>query len=445
MGQACTTCHEQSLPAASSGVGMCTSAPLVDLKDDMLTLSQTWVKRSEAVEECDLDPSTDESTAASSSSGLGNNNVKKLVELDPAEYHMQKLPLSVDIPVFDINLHEGAVARRNVERYYTLCKSSLGLHVTTSCFSPWRMNKKTNGHAKIIPVHPTDPEAVRTFFFDDNLEWGGQESSPGICNLRDARTGDFVGFAEGQNGFVRERAARHTVIFHSEQYRVVLVKANILDAMEDNEYFASIVERFSKPGEKFCIYMDVNSTIVCNDTIQGKNLGSTLLSTMFEFIELRPHEPYTLSFDSHPAIRIEKPKNFKTIVKEITADSHESYGAFWTEERCWDLFCELDEVGDVSWSGDDGVFTFDACQTLFQEYLVSLGRSIKKDGIAPSWFRVYEKLKNQHAIILNSFGVDTRKVILATMPCEQAALQVTVNHELWEARDMQKFEGQFMT
>eukprot|EP00415_Alexandrium_ostenfeldii_P003953 UN3953 len=87
--------------------------------------------------------------------------------------------------------------------------------------------------------------------------------------------------------------------------------------------------------------------------------------------------------------------------------------------------------------------TLEAFQDLFQEYLVSLQAVTTKDGIANSWFRVFEGLKGQHTIVLNSFGVDTRKVVLATVPNESRVLQIAVNYEMWDSRDVTKFEGQF--
>mmetsp|Transcript_17793 Transcript_17793/g.38108 ORF Transcript_17793/g.38108 Transcript_17793/m.38108 type:complete len:431 (-) Transcript_17793:154-1446(-) len=427
-------------------LGLC--GPLVDLTDDFLSLTARWSRDvTTADEDCDSEKQ-DYSTAASSSTSLGQDDAPKAPncnnsQLDAALDRMKKLPVGTDACVFDINLHEGMDVRQNIQEYLALCKMSVGLHVTTSCFALWRKQGKTNGSGKVIPVSCGEPEAPRVFFFDDNLEWDGQHSSSGICNLRDTTTGEFVSFAEGENGFCVDHVARHTVIHHSDIYKAVLVKANILDAMEDPEYFTSIVERYVSPGEQIIIYMDVNSTIVCNDTIQGKDLGGTLLSTMFEFIELRPNAPFVLSFDGHDPIRIEKSKKLKTIVKEVTAKSHEAYGAFWTEDKCWRLFSEVAQHGQVTWSGRPGAFSLDDCQSLFQEYLVSLGRIVNKDGIAPSWFQVFSKLKGEHAIFLNSFGVDTRKVILATVPDEQNVMQVTVNYDLWEARDVQKFEGQF--
>lgn len=347
--------------------------------------------------------------------------------------------------VFNINLHEGSQCRQNVERYYCLCKDFSDLHVTTSCFTIWRQHKKTNGYAKVIPAVASGDanEAVRIFFFDDNLDWEGHETSPGICNLRDVSTGKFVDFGEGHNGFRREHAARHTVIHHSTEFNNVLVKANILDAMEDPEYFANIIHKYSQKGEKIIVFMDVNSTIVCNDTVQGKDLAGTLLSTLFEFIELRPTTPFDLTWDSEEPIRVDKTKSLKQLVKEITHNNSGVYSAFWTEPICWKFFSELVPRGDLRWVGEEQLMTLEALQGLFQEYLVSLEAVTTKDGIADSWFRVFEGLKGQHTVVLNSFGVDTRKVILATVPNEKRVLQITVNYEIWDSRDVTKFESQF--
>jgi len=369
------------------------------------------------------------------------------ISVNESQYHVKPLYLkSTACKVFDINLHEGPLGRQNVERYYCLCKDFSDLHVTTSCFTIWRQHKKTNGHAKVIPAVASGAEdAVRIFFFDDNLDWDGHETSPGICNLRDVATGKFVDFGEGVNGFRRDHAARHTVIHHSTEYRNVLVKANILDAMEDPEYFSSIVNKFSQADERIIVFMDVNSTIVCNDTVQGKDLAGTLLSTMFEFIQFRPASPFELTWDSHPPLQVKETKSLKQLVKQITGTNHEAYGAFWTESNCWGFYGELGRRGETRWVGEGEPMSLEALRALFQEYAASVQAVTTEDGIASSWFRVFEGLKGRHTVVLNSFGVDTRKVVLATLASEKRVLQITVNHELWDARDVSKFESQFQS
>lgn len=380
--------------------------------------------------------------------------------LELGQYNMERLRLGANFHVFNINLHEGEDCRQNVERYYRLCKDFKGLHVTTSCFTVWRKNKKTNGFAKVIPAianatasprksgKDKDPgRPVRVFFFDDNLEWEGGETHSGICNLRDVQTGRFVDFGEGTNGFRRADSGRHTAIHYSTEYRAVLVKANILDAMEDPEYFTSLIRRFSEPGEYLIVYMDVNSTIMCNDSMQGKDWGGTLLGTLFEFIELRPKEGFDLDFTStagtFAALRVDKPKTMKALVKDLCGTNHIGYSAFWTEDICYSFFDELARYGELIWIGQETPLTLEAFQRLFQDHLGSIRRVTTKDGIAASWFRVAEELQKDHTVVLNSFGVDTRKVVLATAKDEKDVQQVTVNYELWDQRDVKKFESQF--
>jgi hypothetical protein len=286
-------------------------------------------------------------------------------------------------------------------------------------------------------------DKVRIFFFDDNLEWDGTEKSSGICNLRDVASGDFVEFTEGKNGFVKDRAARHTVIYSSSEYDNVLVKANILDAMEDPEYFSSIIARYTKPSERIIVYMDVNSTILCNDSVQGKDLAGTLLSTIFEFVELKPTDPFDLDFDGHPTQNVSKTRTLKQLVKEVTGDDHKASANFFTEASCWRFYEELASRGQMRWLGEGEDLTLEAARKLFNHYLGALEKVQTKDGLAQSWFRVFDSLRERDTMVLNSFGVDTRKVILATVPDESRVLQVTVNHGMWEERDVKKYASQF--
>jgi len=365
------------------------------------------------------------------------------LNIDGGRYNLNTLSVGMSHHVFDINLHEAPDSKQNVNNYYRLCKDHLGLHVTTSCFTAWRKAKKANCFSKIIPAVPCDGvEKIRVFFFDDNLEWDGCEESSGICNLRHAETGEFVEFAAGKNGFVRDTAARHTVLYHSTKYRNVLVKANILDAMEDPHYFFTIIKRFTTPSDKLIIFMDVNSTMLCNDTVQAKDLTNTLLSTMFEFVEFRPQEAFDLNFESWH-IRVEKLKTMKQLVKDMIANDRDAYASFWTPERCWKLYGELEIKGKVTWHGQQGSFRLDACQDLFNSYLARLPKVMTRDGIAGSWFQLYDGLHGEHTIVLNSFGVDTRKVVLATVPDERRVIHLTVNYDLWDERDKRTFSEQF--
>lgn len=374
---------------------------------------------------------------------------EKEFAIKESKYSLQELPLATSHMVFSIDFYATSDScKQAVYGYFRLCKDYPGLHVTTSCFIAWRKNKKTNGSGKVIPALTPGKKCgdrpSRVFFFDDNLEFDGKEASSGICNLRDISTGCFVEFTEGKNGFVCDKAARQTIIHHSPDCRVVLIKANILDAMADLEYFSNIVKKYSEPGEQIIVYMDVNATIVCNDSIQGKDVAMTLLGTMFEFVELRPTEAFDLIYEDHPPLKVEKAKNFKQLIKEITLTSHITYTAFWEETNCWNFFDYISTKGEVRWVGGAEIMTKEKFKVLFKDYLKGVASSLREDGIAYSWFKVFETLQAAgHTVVLNSFGVDTWKVVKATLPKGDNVLQVAVNHELWDERDANKFRDQF--
>ncbi|CAE7669515.1 unnamed protein product [Symbiodinium pilosum] len=368
---------------------------------------------------------------------------------------LQRIEVTSGRFVYNLDLHGELAIGQNLRSYFQTCSEHRKLQVTTSCFAAWRKNKKVNGFAKIIPVAKEgswselkeldDIRPFRVFFFDDNLEFGGKETSPGICNLRDLATGHFVEFAEGQNDFVQERFARHTIVQHSKLWRAVLVKANILDAMEDKEYFASLIAKFAEPSDTLVVFMDVNATIACNDTVQGKDLAVTLLGTMFELMELRPKPPgFSLKWAGLNEIHVEKVKTLKALIKDMTADDHEAYTKFWREGNCWSFLSHVLQHGEVRWVTGTEPMTLEAVKDLFSSYMRTVPSAVDKDGITNSWFHVYANmLKDRHATILNSFGVDTRKVTMATVSDEMDVLHIAINHDMWDERDVKKYSDQF--
>jgi len=322
------------------------------------------------------------------------------------------------------------------------------LLVTTSCFSVWSQNGKTNGFAKVIPAvparHVSGNVKPRVFFFDDNIEMKGLESSPGICNLRDVATGDFVDFGVGMNGFSSETVASHTVVHHSSAYRNVLVKVNILDAMEDPEYFTKILERFSEPDEKALVFMDVNSSIMCADSTNNRGLSSVLLSTLFEFFELRPHDKFEFQWDARPKLEVAKKISLKDVVKKISKGDADYYNGFYDLGTCLRFFTELSKHGTVRWTSTGDAVTPAGFAATYEKYIASTAGSLSEHGITQSWFRLYDALQvGQHTTVLNSFGIDTQTIVRKTVPDDAAPLQLTVNHSLWEQRDKEKFEQSF--
>merc|ERR1712151_42694 len=81
-----------------------------------------------------------------------------------------------------------------------------------------------------------------------------------------------------------------------------------------------------------------------------------------------------------------------------------------------------------------------------QRYLTMMDGSATQEGIIRSWFFAWEHIQKNHgSMILNSFGVDTRKVITKTLHNELFAMSLTINFDLWDARDKKKFEDQYDT
>jgi hypothetical protein len=352
------------------------------------------------------------------------------------------------ISVFNFDLHNDEVMALHLQRYHTICRHAVGLHVTTSCFTTWRQSKKANSHGKVIPTVSSSGSSAsgmahRVFFFDDNLELDGLHASPGICNLRNVDTGNFVDFAVGKNGFQAGQAGRHTIVLYSNSYNCVLVKANILDAIEDQEYFTNIIEKYSMPDEKIVVFMDVNSTIVCNDSVQSKDMSASLLSTMFELMELTPRTTFNIGWGDCKPVNVAKKCSIKKLVKDITSSDQPAYKSFFSEDNCRMFFDELSTKADIRWAEGSKPLDVNAFMSLYNEYKETISNGIDSDGIVTSWFRCYDKLREGHSLMLNSFGVDTRKVILATDPDENRVLQISVNYELWDKRDVDKFEAQF--
>mmetsp|Transcript_126680 Transcript_126680/g.270253 ORF Transcript_126680/g.270253 Transcript_126680/m.270253 type:complete len:450 (+) Transcript_126680:44-1393(+) len=377
----------------------------------------------------------------------------KLDEVLEQNNHVEVIALTPSFRIINMDLQvaDGPQKASNTRMYYGVCREFKGLHVTTSCFTTWKQSKRTNGSGKMIPAIPTqkgdniDPDLnVCVFFFDDNLEFEGTEDSPGICNLRDVHTGDFVDFTCDRNGFRKSQSSRHTVIHHSTEFRNVLVKANILDALEDGDYFHNIIRQYAKPDEKILVFMDVNSTIMCNDTSANKDARESLMSLMFELIEVQPRRPFEISWDRFPPLRVDKVRTLKQIVKDMVQNDRDAYSAFWEMDNCCRFFDLIGESADIRWSSDHQRIDAEGFRESFQHYLSTMSENIVHGGITSSWFQLFGALQEgEHAVILNSFGVDTRKVVLATVPDERDVTQITVNYELWDKRDVERYESQY--
>jgi hypothetical protein len=395
-------------------------------------------------------PSASSQGAQASDSTLGDD-VKELTLKIAANQYGSVQPhdfVSGELNMFDVNLFESSEPQRgeNLRGYYSLCRDSPCLVVTMSNFAIWNKHGKTNGFAKVIPAirRVPDSENTKVFFFDDNLDMEGFEQSPGICNLRDVNTGEFVNFASRHNGFVGEHVASHTSLAYSSEYNNVLVQANILDAMEDHEYFLKIIRRYASPGDKVVVYMDINSAIVCADSVSGKGTADIVLSTMFELIDIKPHEEGEFVWESRAPVKLKGEMSLKALAKKLAGDDKEYYRSFYSLDRCCELVAELVSLGTLRWRSEDRSVTVESFKESFDRYFAVVSSQSLEAGIAQSWFDCYQAMRDSgHVAVLNSFGIDTKTVVEKTVADVSEVLQLTVNFGLWDARDAKKFKSQY--
>jgi len=367
-----------------------------------------------------------------------------------------------ELPVSTFDLNSGD-QQTSLQRYYDICLQAQDLMVTTSCFSVWKKGSSTNGSAKVIPAVPGssftntrngNAQAVRVFFFDDNInlllgQTAGAAETKGICNLRDISTGKYVDFSVGSNGFQCDAAYRHTLIHHSDQYRNVLVQANILDAMSNLDYFTSIILKYKKPGEKLIVYMDVNGTILWNDSIMGQGPDEMLLGTMYGFTEVRPRKQFDFKWGGQQPVTLNTAQNLKQLLNDIAKGDNKMLHDFWRKEQSEAFMAMIGQDADLGWVGKPGIFTSEEFFSVYRDYMDELHQQAAKQGaaacgITTSWFRCLAALREgMHAVVINSFGMDTQRVVVRSARDPRKVLHLAINFELWSDRDLKKFKAQF--
>mmetsp|Transcript_31427 Transcript_31427/g.54528 ORF Transcript_31427/g.54528 Transcript_31427/m.54528 type:complete len:226 (+) Transcript_31427:2-679(+) len=213
--------------------------------------------------------------------------------------------------------------------------------------------------------------------------------------------------------------------------------------MEDEDFFVKIIDKYTKPGEKVIAFMDCNATIVSMDSISGKDNSEVLLGTMFQMIKVEPQEPFQFEWPGRVPVTVEKAMDLKQLVKKVAGQENEFYTHFFKWSNCMRVLENLDSLTKVKWANRrEKPFKMEEFQTLYEHYLKSLCGSSDEDGITQSWYKVYKYLiAGGHSLVLNSFGVDTRKVILKTVSDERRVLQMIVNVELWGPKDIKAFEN----
>lgn len=361
-----------------------------------------------------------------------------------AQFGINSPSLSREFGMFDVDLvNDGPKRLQNMSCYYNLVKGYPGVTATQSCYSHWDKHKKTNGHGKVIPAVPVSSgDAVRIFFFDDNIEWAGKEDSSGICNLRSMANGDFIEFAEGSNGFSLDHMFRYTTVMHSSDFKNVIVQANILDAMESPTYFTDIVEKYSKPDEKNIVFMDINGTIMSSCSMSGKDMTTVLLGTMLEFITLEtPKEPSSVEWDDKPPVKLDKQMNVKQLVKKISGSDKDFYTQFFKYDNCIKILELLASKTHVTWPRHDLEFSVQNFTDLYEHYIVALVGSTNDVGLTKSWFAFYSHAIGAGSpIAINSFGMDMRATVIKTVADEREVVYMTVAVNEWGPKDMAAFK-----
>mmetsp|Transcript_1171 Transcript_1171/g.2554 ORF Transcript_1171/g.2554 Transcript_1171/m.2554 type:complete len:449 (-) Transcript_1171:19-1365(-) len=366
--------------------------------------------------------------------------------------------LGYDLPIYSLELHRSSCSSDNLRRYYMICMEATDLMVTTSCFAVWKEGKFQNGCAKVIPAVPVKDAGgskARVFFFDDNINLhlgtsAGSSDAKGICNLRCVSKGEYIDFSDGKNGFTRETAFRHTLIHHSSEYQNVMVQVNILDAMSNPHYFTDIIKRYAKVGEKLIVYMDVNGTILWDDTIMNLGQEEVLLSTMLGCIEVRASGCQDFVWDSQRTVRLElgKPKSLKQLVHDLSGGDQEFYRTFWNPKNCSRLLEELLPVGEIRWTSGETPekppLSPQGFADLYRSYMEEMESQNVAQGMTASWFRCLDMLREGgHAAVIQSFGMDTHRVVRRSVTDERKVLHIAVNVELWSERDRRMFAEQF--
>lgn len=74
-------------------------------------------------------------------------------------------------------------------------------------------------------------------------------------------------------------------------------------------------------------------------------------------------------------------------------------------------------------------------------------KELSRRGVVRSWFELHRQFKEKHCIMLNTFGVDSVRVLEATLADGQSSTVnvYLVNYELWNKNDKTKFIEQYPT
>merc|ERR1719420_183932 len=159
---------------------------------------------------------------------------------------------------------------------------------------------------------------------------------------------------------------------------------------------------------------------------------------MFECMFMETHADFEWTWGDASS----KVKAGTTMLKKIikkTLDK-ESYRNFWKFTNCRCMLESITDKGTISVGGR--IMKVPDFERLYEVYSSLITRTVK-GGIVKSWFELVRKYKDNHLLMLSTFGVDSRKLILETVENEDDVALFAVNYEKWGIRDKDKFEEQY--
>merc|ERR1711972_435641 len=149
---------------------------------------------------------------------------------------------------------------------------------------------------------------------------------------------------------------------------------------------------------------------------------------MFEFVELQPKSAFEFSWEERAPVKIDKPMSFKQLLKKISNDDTGYYQSFYEPSRCESLFLKVAAFADIKWmarKSEAGVLSLEEFVSTYIEYQETMAHGANDMGITMSWFRCYDYLKDgHHSTCLNSFGIDSKKVLSQTVPGDADVMHV---------------------
>ncbi len=94
-----------------------------------------------------------------------------------------------------------------------------------------------------------------------------------------------------------------------------------------------------------------------------------------------------------------------------TSEELQSNDDFYSYTQCMRFLEKVSCFAETVWSAHNDCLTLESFSQMYKEYLSMLGGYGTEDGIMKSWFHMWQHLGPGYSMIMNTFGVDSRKVL----------------------------------